>query len=201
MYQSALNRSRSDKFILVLDLPNALKNKFDLIQDSNFKIDPLQISIFGSPVSPISVPAVNVPFGGQVHKTSSFSRPEYTPLSVKFLVDNGYRNYWAIWNWINLFNDAEQSSSTANTANRNLNNREDIILHNNFSDYVSYFTIYGLDEFNNKIIAFSYKNAFPTELSEISFSNQDPNEITSTVTFVFNQLSVNLLINNNVVNC
>jgi hypothetical protein len=60
MIQTPLNRSRSDKFILILDLPTALKRKTDHVMEDNFKIDPIQLSIFGSPVPPISVPAVDV---------------------------------------------------------------------------------------------------------------------------------------------
>jgi hypothetical protein len=203
MYQSALNRSRNDKFILILDLPMALKSKYESILDDNFKADSLQFSIYGSPVPSVVVPAIDVPFGGQVHKTSSMSRPSYDPLSIKFLVDNGYKNYWVIWKWINLFNDAKKSSSDiTNTLNPVQSSyTKDPTIINPLSKYVSNFTIYGLDEFNNKIISFSYKNVFPTGLSELNFSNQDPSEINSTVTFVFDQLDVEIIKNVDQINC
>jgi hypothetical protein len=197
MIQTPLNRSRSDKFILILDLPVALKRKSDYIMEDNFKIDPVQISIFGSPVPAINIPAIDVAYGGQVYKTSSFSRPAYEPLSLKFLIDNGYKNYWTLWNWLNLLNDYKKSTSDAHTVDTPL----DLTLKNKMSDYTSTFSIYGLDEYNNKIISFKYNHAFPISLSEIVYSDQDPNEITSNITFVFNQLEVNLEKNVNTSSC
>ena len=201
MFQTTLNRSRNDKFILIIDLPKALKNSFDQTSKEFFNIEPLQLSIYGSPVPQISVPNTNLSFGGQVYKTSSFSRPEYNPLTVKFLVDNGYKNYWTLWNWLNLFNDAKTSTSTAQKSITYNLPDEDITLINSMNDYTANFSIYGLDEFNKKIISFVYKNAFPTNLSELNFSNQDPSEINCTVTFVFNQLHVELVKNINESTC
>jgi hypothetical protein len=196
MIQPSLNRSRNDKFILVLDLPTAMKKKYDETSDKFFSIEPLQLSIFGSPVPQISVPSLSVPFGGQVHKISSMSRPEYNPLTIKFLVDNGYKNYWVLWNWMNLFNDAQKSLSEITKGTDLLNtNIKDPYIKNPVREYVSIFTIYGLDEYNNKIISFEYNNAFPTNLGELNFSNQDPSEINCSVTFSFNQLRVNLVKN------
>jgi hypothetical protein len=197
MIQTPLNRSRSDKFILILDLPTALKRKPDNVMEDNFKIDPIQLSIFGSPVPPITVPAIDVAYGGQVYKTSSFSRPAYDPLSLKFLIDNGYKNYWTLWNWINLLNDYKKSTAEAQTVESPVGG----MLKHKMTDYTSTFTIYGLDEYNNKIISFKYTHAFPTSLSEIGFSDQEPTEINSTVTFVFNQLEVNLEKNVNDASC
>ena len=187
---------------MVLDLPKALKSKYDSIVDSNFNINPIQFSVYGAPVSPISVPAIDVAFGGQVYKTSSMTRQAYDPLNVKFLIDNGYKNYWALWNWINLFNDAKQSLTDITTIPSGLPSN-DIInkMSNPMLDYTSTFTIFGLDEFNNKIISFEYTGAFPTTLSEIGFSNQDSSEINSTVTFVFNQLHVKLIKDANQITC
>jgi hypothetical protein len=202
MIQAPLNRSRNDKFIMVLDLPKALKSKYSSTIGSNFDINPIQFSIYGAPISPISVPAIDVAFGGQVYKASSMTRQAYDPLNVKFLVDNGYKNYWTLWNWINLFNDVKKSSSNITTV-PNGSHTNDVInkMSNPMSDYTSKFTIYGLDEFNNKIISFEYTNAFPTTLSEIGFSNQDASEMNSTVTFVFNQLHVNLIKDVNQITC
>jgi hypothetical protein len=194
MLQPPLNRSRNDKFILVLDIPKALKNTFSQGFGDYFNVEPLQISIFGSPVPSISVPSIRMPFGGQSYQTSSFSRPEYTPLSIKFLVDNNYKNYWLLWSWLNLLNDAKKSTSDANASITELTNpSKDAVLKNPMTDYASRFWIYGLDEFNKRIISFEYTHSFPTSLSELNYSNQDPSEISCTVSFVFNQLQVELL--------
>ena len=202
MFQSILNKARNDKFILILDIPKALKNKFDFISHNNFKADTVQFSIYGSPVPSINVPAINVPFGGQVYKASSASRPEYNPLSIKFLVDNGYNNYWVLWNWLNLFNDSKKSyTELTKTIDIYTNQNEDPSLINPMKDFTTNLYIFGLDEYNNKIISFKYTGAFPTTLSELNFSNQDPSEINCNVSFVFNQLEVELIKNVNDSDC
>ena len=201
MYQSALNRARSDKFILVLNLPPMMKQGYNSVLGENYKIDTLQFSIYGSPVPSVSVPSIDLPYSGQVYRGSSLSRPAYEPLSVKFLIDNGYKNYFILWKWLNLFNDSKKSTTTLTNAIDVDFSKNDPSLVNPMSKYTSNFSIYGLDEFNNKVISFDYNHAFPTNLSEINFSNQDPSEITSSVTFVFNQLNVNLLTNVDQNNC
>lgn len=202
MNQTTLNRSRNDKFIMILDLPIAMKRLYDDTLESNFKVDPIQFSVYGSPVPEISVPDIQLPFGGQVHKISSNSRPAYPPLNIKFLVDNGYKNYWILWKWLNLFNDSKKSSSNiASGLGLPTPINRDITIANNVSEYTSRFSIFAMDEFNNKIVSFTYTNAFPTNLGEINFSNQDPSEINCSVTFAFNQLNLELLKNVYKVNC
>jgi hypothetical protein len=201
MLQTALNRSRNDKFILVLEIPSALKGVYNSALNDNLKVNSLQFSVIGAPTPSIAVPEIDVPYSGQVYKTSSFARKAYNPLTVKFLIDNGFQNYYTIWSWLNLLNDYKKSTSEAVTSNQFSNNPELTRLANPMSHYTSKFSVYGLDEYNNKIIAFNYNHAFPTTLSEINFSSQDPTEISSSVTFVFNQLEVNLLSNVNKVNC
>jgi hypothetical protein len=187
---------------MILDLPKSLKAMHDHVTGTNYNVNPIQFSIYGSPVPQISVPPIDVVYGGQVYKASSGSRPAYDPLTVKFLIDNGYKNYWALWNWLNLFNDAEKSSSNITTVPIGSQSNSDLNRMNNpMSDYTANFTISGLDEFNNKIISFLYTHAFPTNLAEISFDNQNPAEITSTVSFAFNQLKVDLVKDVNQVTC
>lgn len=202
MNQTPLNRSRNDKFLLVLELPKALKNTYDVVLEKSYKIDPIQFSVFGSPVPAISVPDVSVAFGGQVHKTSSFSRPAYNPITLRFLVDNGYTNYWTLWKWLNLFNDSKTSSSpVVSPLHPSYDKSTPAILTNSLIDYVSHFSLFSMDEYNNKIVEFKYTNVFPTNLGEINYSNQDPSEINCNVTFSFNQLNVNLLRDVNKVSC
>ena len=102
MQQPVLNRSRSDKFAFVLDLPKALKDQVNSVLDIT-NADPVQFTTFGSPVPAVSVPDINLAYAGQSYHTSSNSRPAYPPLNIKFLVDNGYQNYWILWKWLNLF--------------------------------------------------------------------------------------------------
>jgi hypothetical protein len=201
MNQAILNRSRNDKFAMVLDLPKALKSSFDNVTFENYSINPLQFSIYGSPVPSIKVPEIVLPYGGQTYRTSSNARPGYDPLTIKFLVDNGYKNYWLIWNWINLFNDSKTSQSPINIAQNPPINGDTAHIINSMNDYRSRFSIFALDEFNNKTVSFTYTDAFPVALGEINFSNQDPTEINCSVTFAFNQLHVDLIKDVNKVSC
>jgi hypothetical protein len=191
MNQAILNRSRNDKFLLVLEIPNALKDVYDTVLNDNYDADSLQFTVFGSPVPNISVPNITLPYGGQNLNISSTARPAYPPLSLKFLIDNGYQNYWMLWKWLDLFNDSE-NSSTELTSKRSVNP---------MSDFTTTFSLIALDEYNNKLISFNYKSAFITNLSDINFSYQDPSEITCNVTFAYNQLDVKLLKNVNEATC
>lgn len=199
MNQAVLNRSRSDKFQFILELPKALKKTMDGVLQKEYNADSIQFTSIGSPVPEIKVPSVALPFGGQVYNTSSISRPAYPALPVKFFIDNGYQNYWILWKWLNLFNNATDGSTSLNDPLNS--NTEEIILTNPITDYAANFQIFGLDEFNNKIISFNYKQAFITGLSNIDYSFQTQNEIICTATFVFNQLDVELLKDINVSTC
>jgi hypothetical protein len=180
-----------------LDLPKALKDQVNGVLNIT-NADPIQFTTFGSPVPAISVPAINIPYAGQSYHTSSNSRPEYPPLNLKILVDNGYQNYWILWKWLNLFNDSVNSVTDINSSTVNHNK---VILKNPLSDYTSTFSLFALDEYNNKIIEFKYTSAFITNLSPIEFSFQNSEQIICTATFVFNQLHVNLLADINVSSC
>jgi hypothetical protein len=108
-------------------------------------------------------------------------------LTIGMTVDNKFLNYWLLWAWINLWNDTrtgefEPAYLENNSANAGI------------QDYVTSFTIYGLDEYDNRIISFRYKNVIITELSEIEFSYRNPEEIGCTATFVFDQMYVDLLV-------
>jgi hypothetical protein len=190
MQQTILNRSRNDKFLLVLEIPPALKNIYDSALNKPFEIDNLQFTVFGTPVPAINVPNITLPYGGQNLNISSISRPAYPPLALKFLIDNGYQNYWMLWKWLDLFNDATNSVTELT---KSLKVNDSIFLTNNMSDYTTTFSLVALDEYNNKIISFNYKQAFLTGLSEINYNYQEPSEISCTATFAYNQLDVKLL--------
>jgi hypothetical protein len=186
MNQTILNRSRNDKFTLVMDIPEKLK---DLEGFEN--ADPIQFTVFGSPVPKIDVSSINLPYGGQHMAISSTSRPAYPPLNLKFLIDNKYKNYWLLWNWLNLFNDSYRSNTSMNQKINGYS--EKIVLTNPFEKYVTKFSLFALDEYNNKIISFDYSGIFITGLGEINYSHQEENQIIGSATFAYNQMIVNML--------
>jgi hypothetical protein len=190
--QSPFNLSRKDKFLFVLDVPPALKqisSKF--VRDGvNILPDTMQFSVAGAVVPEISVPAIQNRYAGQTQTTTSFSREPYPPLTVEFIVDNRYNNYWVLYTWLNLLNDDVQgiydstglTSQTQNIVNSKARGLQ--------SQYKTNLTIYGLDEYNKRIISFTYTDAFPTNLGGINFSYKDAGELESTVTFSYSQLQV-----------
>jgi hypothetical protein len=178
---------------MVLDIPKYMKNLTNPVLESPYNADKIQFTCYGSPVPSINVPPIDIAFGGQVFKVSSNSRPSYPPLNLSFVVDNGWKNYYLLFKWIDLFNGQQDGSIKYNFSNRqepdNLPNRN----HLSIADMVTTFKTYALDEFNNKIVEFSYSEVFPTSLGEINFSHQEPSEITCKASFTFNQLSANLI--------
>ena len=196
MNQSILNRARSDKFQLILDMPKAMKGMVDLTLDEHYNADKLQFSCYGSPVPSITIPSIDIPFGGQVYKASSNSRPTYPPLVVSFLIDNGWKNYWILATWLNLFNDQQTSEASYNFKD-NIEKLDPVATRNKvpLKDLVSRFKTYALDEYNNRIISFEYTHVFPTSLSEITFSHQDPSEIQCKVSFAYFQFYPELIKN------
>jgi hypothetical protein len=183
--QSVLNRSGKDKFLLVLNLPQILK------KDKNVKIDSLQISVFGTIVPSVQVPSTEVRFGGQVINVSSHARPNYPPLPVNFIVDNDFENYWILWKWLNVLNTAR--SSVYDGTDPELLTTDENTLNGVLWEYQANFSVYGLNEYNQKVIEFKYYNAFITNLGNIDYNYRDPELISTTAEFQFNQLDIKLI--------
>lgn len=187
--ESPLNKSRQDKFIVVLNIPEKIKRINSKIRRDNksIQLDTLQFSVWGTVVPPISVPAVNARFGGGNMPISSHSHPEWPPLTFNFHIDNLFNNYWVIYQWLNMLRDQEEGRyGIADT---------DKILNYNAppKDYQTPLTIYAVDEFNKKIIEWKYLNAFPTNLSNIDWNEQVTGEIPCTATFQFSRILCTLI--------
>ena len=188
MQQAMLNKSRADKFLLVFDVPPILKQISKKFNQNNTNIipDSVQFSVFGAAVPEITVPAVENRYAGSTLYVSSHSKNAYPPVSVNFNIDNEYKNYWTIYQWINLLHD--QYEGTYNTRELNDNNPEET-----FKDYQTDLTIFGKDEFNNNRIKFKYTKAFPTTIEAVTYNYQTPGEITSGFTFVYSQLHTEVM--------
>ena len=188
--QSILNKNRKDKFLLVLTLPNILKevNKISLGDRASKYLnqDSLQYSIYGAAVPNIAIPEVDVAYSGQTAKYTSYNRPAYGAVTVNFAVDNGYNNWWVLWYWLNIINNSE-------TGTYNIDNIADGTAYKNVHGYETNITVYGLDEYNNKKIQFDYTRAFITGLGEIVFNYQTADQMDSSFTFAFSQFNSKLL--------
>lgn len=199
--QSQFNKSRLDKFLLVLNIPTVLKeiSSGDLNSRSNESLieNSLQFSVYGAVTPNIIVPAIEQGYAGQFYKISSHSRPVYDNLKVNFTVDNRFNNYWVIYKWLNLLNNEHTSSYDAenlqNIPNISVANKNHNVSNTPPIDYQTDITLYGKDEFDKNIIKFVYKNAFPVSLGNIDFSYRSSEEIETTFEFGFSQLNVELL--------
>ena len=202
--QSVLNKSRKDKFLFVLTLPEAIRDieiKLPENRGQDYVIpESLQFSIQGIVVPQVQVESGEIRFSGQAVKFSSHSRPSYPDVTVSFKIDNQFNNYWVIWKWIDILNDdkkgvfydgKDMSSSdhgiTGQTRTRS------ILPESYFNKYVGTGTLYGLDEYNNKTIQFQYEGIVPISVGEIQYDYQNADEIESTFQFSFTKLIPKLL--------
>lgn len=185
--QSYMNKAREDKFILVFDIPPILKNLARKYERNNKTLipDSVQFSVFGAMVPEITVKATESRFAGSTLYVSSFSKDSYPPLEVNFVIDSMYNNYYTIFQWLNLLHD--QKTGVYNQHNPPVDG--------NFNDYMTDITLYGLDEFGKKRIAFKYVKAFPTTLKGITYNQKgdEGKELESGFTFVYSQIHVDIL--------
>ena len=169
--QSVLNNASKDKFILVLDLPAVLKPEFN--------IDVLEFKIFGTIIPAIQTVPHDAPFGGQSYNVTGFTRPPYQPLTVNYVVDNRFSNWYILWKWIDLQNTAMESLYGGSEFEPKLQS---------IKEYQSTFTTYHIDEYNQKTLSINYTDVFPIMLGSVEYSYRDPTQLESSVTFQFNRL-------------
>ena len=181
---SPLNLSSKDKFVLIMDLPHALRK----LRGTNpvFSIDKLHLSIFGTVVPDISVPETDVKFQGQNLHLSTYARPSYPPLDVTFVVDNGYKNYFLLWKWLNFLNSATENMYGGSK----LKNIQDIVETGDQFEYQTTINVFALDEYNKPSLQFTYLKAFITKLGGLQYSYKESGNIESSVSFHYSQLDV-----------
>ena len=185
--QSFLNKSRADKFKLVFSLPPALReinSKTDR-QSFNVNEDAFQFSVYGAVVPEMDVPALQIRYGGSNLYNSTHAREPYPPVTVDFTIDNGFNNYWVLYKWLDLMHDEKEG----------LYDASDLVSDDDFKNYQTDMTLYGLDEFNNERIQFTYTKAFPVTVGSINYNYRTAEEITSSMTFVYSQIHTKLINN------
>lgn len=197
--QSQLNKSRLDKFLMVIGLPDSLKNinTTDLGARGDNKVNEnsLQFSVYGAVIPSVTVPEITEQYAGQSFKVSSHVRPAYDNITVKFTIDNNFNNYWILYKWLDLLNndrdsvfDFDNISKTQSPSTRDKNKSltpPDL--------YMADMTLYAKDEFDKNKVKFTYKNAFPVSLGAINYNYRTEGEVETTFEFAFSQLMVELL--------
>jgi hypothetical protein len=145
--------------------------------------DAIQFSIYGSIVPRITVPALEIRYGGSTLYNSTHSKNSYPPVTVNFTIDNMFNNYWTMYSWLNLMHDQRTG----------LFDENNLIENDIFRDYQTDISIFGLDEYETPVVEFKYTKAFPTDLNEISYNYRQSEEIESSFTFVYSQLYISML--------
>ena len=186
--QAVLNKSRKDKFIMIFNIPIVMRTIIlkEVRKDRFANLDSVQFSLYNCPAPIIKSDAIEVPYAGQVYNTSSYSRPIYEPLTINFVVDNQYNNYWLFWKWLSILNDP-RDSLYAGPKNTGLPDPRDK------HDFVTDLHVIGMDEYNNHKIRFDFYHCLITSLGKIEYNVRNPEEIDCTCNMVFNQFDVKLL--------
>jgi hypothetical protein len=196
--QSPFNKLRKDRFLLVLSLPDSLKkinSKFTRDEDS-INLNTMQFSVYGATIPEIVIPQVDIIYGGQSYAQSSFHRPLWEPVTVNFTVDNRMNNYWVIYSWLNILNDAETGIyDPKNLTNRpaELKNIKPSI--DSIAEYSTDISIFLLDEYDKRVVEFLFKKAFPTSLGGMNLNYRTSDEIETSFTFAYSQFIVKLVEN------
>jgi hypothetical protein len=196
--QSPFNKLRKDRFLLVLNLPDSLKkinSQFNRNED-NLNLPTMQFSVYGATIPEIVIPQVDIIYGGQSYVQSSFHRPLWEPVTVNFTVDNRMNNYWVIYSWLNLLNDAETGIyDTKNLTNRPAELRNIKPSIESIAEYATNISIFLLDEYDKRVVEFLFKKAFPTSLGGMNLNYRTADEIETSFTFAYSQFIVKLVEN------
>jgi len=183
--QSFLNKSRLDKFIMVFQVPQALKKIESKTERRTYNLneDAFQFSVYGSVVPEITVPSIQIGYAGSNLYNSAHAKEPYPPVTVNFTVDNEFNNYWTIYKWLDLMHDEKEG----------LYDVDDLSIDERFASYQTDMTLYGLDEYDNKRIEFTYTKAFPINVGAMNYNYRDSSEIESSMTFVYSQIHSKLI--------
>ena len=99
-------------------------------------------------------------------------------------MDNAFQNYYILWQWLNLLNTTDGSIYGSNAA---------AVKSSMLPEYQTTFTIFALDEYNQKIAQWTYHNAFIVGLGGINYDNRDATWIESNTTMQYSKIDFNLL--------
>lgn len=182
--QSELNVARVDRFKIVLDVPCLLQPI--LKKENRFcnggNIDRLQMAIWGYVVPDIVVDIEEKPYAGQTLKFSKLSRASLPNVDVNFSVDNRFDNYFILWKWIELQNNAITSRPDSSGL---------------LPDYATTFSVFSFDEYDNKnpVARWNYFGAFPVKIGALKadYRNTQKSELETEFTFAYSQVQMQLL--------
>ena len=185
---SPLNKQTLDRFLLVIDVPPALRHLKTNNERTNelLNSNAMQFTVFGSVVPNIDISYSAERYAGQPMSIANHSKPSPSPITVHFTIDNNFNNYWFIYKWLDFITD-----DTTGIYNGKAQGRDIGIPGIGYQTNIS---IFALDEYQQrKTIKFDYTNAFPVSLGGFEWSHRDDGLATSTFTFVYSQFKAELL--------
>jgi hypothetical protein len=189
MVSSPLNKQTLDRFLLVLDVPPALKHlkSRNARTDELLNLEAMQFTVFGSVVPDIDTDYSIERYAGNAISVANHSKKSPTPITVNFTIDNNFNNYWFIYKWLDLICDDEMAIYNGKNQQKTVAGMPGIPYQTNIS-------IFALDEYQQaKTIRFDYTNAFPVNLGGFSWSNRDDSLITGSFSFMYSQFKAELL--------
>ena len=212
--QSLLNKASSDKFQLIITVPEVLKQfNTNNVRSPNFiSADSLQFSCIDATVPAQSVKKIDVPYSGQKMPVTSYTRDAQPEVTINFTVDNNYNNYHFIWTWLDGLNHCKESIPTDNyytiRAQPGFKTRmsmdpkgdepfeidvKDSKYTHSFFDYQTTMRLIAMREYNEPIAEFTYTHAFVTELGELKFESKSSSQLSCSFKFAFGQQHFRIL--------
>jgi hypothetical protein len=174
-----------------MELPFILRK--EAAKDPSINVNPILMSVHGTVVPDITVPEVDMRFQGQNLHLSTYARPTYPPITINYVIDNRYDNYYVFWRWLDIMNlainDFYGGSSTTDKVS--------YLVGDQF-EYQTTINITALNEYNEPTLEFVYTKAFLTSLGGITYSYREGQTLMEgSATFHFSQLDVRKKITNN----
>lgn len=184
IFQSPLNKTVSDKFIFVMNLPDCLKNLqnkyIQSITEAGVGRNAITWSLTNVEIPRNSIKAQSIPFGGGHYYISSHTKTPYDALKIEFKIDNKYANYFTIYEWMNLIYHERDGHYNADEITNKIGT----------DAYATNIAVVGTDEYNNPAIQWTFTRAFPVEIPSIKLDYQSTDEISCSCTFMFSQMYI-----------
>ena len=184
LIQSPLNKTISDKFIFIMNLPECLKNAqnkyVQSMSEAGIGRDAITWSLTNVSIPRNSIKAESIPYGGGHYYVSSHTKTPYDALKIDFKIDNKYANYYTIYEWMNLIYHEKHGHYNA----------EGITNKVGTDAYATNIAVVATDEYNEPVIQWTFTKAFPVEVPSLELNYQKTDEINCSCTFYFSQMYV-----------
>lgn len=182
--QSPLNKTVSDKFVFIMNLPDCLKNLqhkyIQAMTEAGIGRNAISWSLTNVEIPRNSIKAQSISYGGGHLYISSHTKTPYDSLKIEFKIDNKYANYSTIYEWMNLIYHERDGHYNADKITDKIG----------IDAYTTNIAVVGTDEYNNPAIQWTFTRAFPVEIPSLKLDYQNTDEISCSCTFMFSQMYV-----------